>query len=67
MLGSMVTVLTILVVISMLATVGVMFAGMIGLARSENGGGARSNLLMRWRVGLQFLTIVLFVLLLMVR
>jgi hypothetical protein len=61
----MVTVLKVLVVVSMLATLGVMFAGMAGLARSEQGGGARSNMLMRWRVGLQFLTIVLFMLLLL--
>jgi hypothetical protein len=59
------TVLMILTGASMLATLGVMFAGMIGLVRSEDGGGARSNRLMRWRVGLQFLTIALFVLLLL--
>ncbi|WP_137179638.1 twin transmembrane helix small protein [Roseomonas sp. AR75] len=61
----MVTVLKALVVVSMLATLGVMLAGMAGLVRSEHGGGARSNLLMRWRVGLQFLTIILFALLLL--
>jgi hypothetical protein len=60
------TVLMILVGLSMLATLGVMFAGMLGLVRSEDGGGARSNALMRWRIGLQFLTIALFVLLLLV-
>ena len=59
------TALMILTGVSMLATLGVMFAGMLGLVRSEQGGGARSNMLMRWRVGLQFLTIVLFVLLLL--
>jgi hypothetical protein len=63
----MVTVLMILVGVSMLATLGVMFAGMLGLVRHEHGGGARSNALMRWRVGLQFLTVVLFVLLLLAR
>ncbi|WP_270935846.1 twin transmembrane helix small protein [Falsiroseomonas oryzae] len=62
----MVTFLTVLVVVSMLATLGVMFAGMIGLVRSEQGGGARSNTLMRWRVILQFVTILLFLLLLLV-
>lgn len=62
----MVTVLKVLVVVSMLATLGVMFAGMAGMARSSQGAGARSNMLMRWRVGLQFLTIVLFLLLLLV-
>jgi hypothetical protein len=62
----MVTLLTVLVVISMMATLGVMFAGMIGLVRSEEGGGARSNRLMRWRVILQFVTLALFMLLLLV-
>ena len=61
----MVTVLKVLVVVSMLATLGVMFAGMAGLARNEQAGGARSNMLMRWRVGLQFLTVILFLLLLL--
>ncbi len=46
----------------MLATLGVLFAGLIGLAR----GGAdpyRSNRLMRWRVLLQAGTLLLFLLL----
>ncbi|MEJ1975684.1 MAG: twin transmembrane helix small protein [Acetobacteraceae bacterium] len=57
------TVLTVMVVVLMLATVGVLFAGLIGLAR---GGGdpRRSNRLMRWRVLLQACTLVLFVILL---
>lgn len=63
----MTTILIVLVGLSMLATLGVMFAGMIGLARNEAAGGARSNALMRWRVGLQLLTVALFVLLLLVR
>ncbi len=63
----MMTFLTILVGISLLATLGVMFAGMIGLVRHEHGGGAKSNTLMRWRVGLQFTTLVLFVVLLLMR
>jgi hypothetical protein len=57
----MVIILSILLALAMLATVGVMFAGMLGLARSEEGsGGTRSNKLMRWRVGLQGLAILLF-------
>ena len=58
----MITLLTILVGLSMLATLGVLFAGMLGLVR---GGGdpGRSNRLMRWRVMLQGITIVLFILL----
>jgi len=62
----MVTVLTVLVVVSMLATLGVMFAGMLGLVRNETAGGARSNALMRWRVILQGVTLALFLLLLAV-
>ena len=56
-------VLILLVVLMMLATLGVLFAGLIGLAR---GGGdpMRSNRLMRWRVLLQAGTLVMFMLLL---
>jgi hypothetical protein len=61
----MVTFLMVLVGVCMVATLGVMFAGMIGLVRSEDGGGARSNALMRWRVALQFATVALFLLLLL--
>ncbi len=59
----MVTFLTILVVLAMLGTLGVLFAGMLGLVR---GGGdpGRSNALMRWRVILQGVALLLFVLLL---
>ncbi|MBU8540496.1 twin transmembrane helix small protein [Falsiroseomonas tokyonensis] len=63
----MTTFLTVLVGLSMFATLGVMLAGMVGLARNETAGGARSNKLMRWRVSLQGLTLVLFLLLLMAR
>ena len=57
------TVLTVLVVLAMAGTVGVLFAGLVGLAR----GGAdahRSNALMRWRVLLQGAAVLLFILLL---
>ncbi len=62
-MNSMKIVLIVLVVGLMLATLGVLFAGLIGLAR---GGGdpRRSNKLMQWRVLLQAGTLVLFVLLL---
>jgi hypothetical protein len=63
----MTTFLMILLGLSLLGTLGVMFAGMVGLARNEQAGGARSNTLMRWRVGLQFTTVVLFILLLLLR
>jgi hypothetical protein len=61
----MVTTLTVLLVVSMLGTLGVMFAGMIGLAR-EDGDPHRSNRLMRLRVTLQGVSIGLFVLLMLV-
>ena len=56
-------VLIVLVIGMMLATLGVLFAGLLGLAR---GGGdpRRSNKLMQWRVFLQAGTLLLFVLLL---
>ena len=62
----MTTLLMVLVGLSMLATLGVMFAGMLGLVRSEEAGGARSNTLMRWRVILQGVTLALFVMLMVV-
>ncbi len=60
----MTTVLTILVAIGLLATLGTLFAGMLGLVRSDDGA-RRSNALMRWRVVLQGVTLALFALLLM--
>jgi hypothetical protein len=61
-LQSMKTFLAILVGLLMLATLGVLFAGMFGLVR---GGGdpRRSNQLMRWRVILQGAALLLFALL----
>ncbi|MBO1073394.1 twin transmembrane helix small protein [Roseomonas marmotae] len=58
------TAVTVLLVIVMLATLGTLFAGMLGLARGEDG--AKSNRLMRWRVMLQGLAVALFVLLLLI-
>ena len=57
------TFMMILVGISMLATLGVLLAGMFGLV---GGGGnpRRSNRLMQWRVALQALSLLLFILLL---
>ncbi len=57
------TLLVILVAIGMLATFGTMFAGILGAG--QDGGGARSNKLMRYRVLLQGATLVLFVLLML--
>jgi len=59
----MTTFLTILVGLAMLGTVGVLFAGLIGLARG-GGNAKRSNVLMRWRVVLQGVALILFVILL---
>ena len=61
----MANVLFVLVIISGLATLGVLFAGLFGMSRGPDAGieGARrSNRLMWWRVRLQLLTIVLIVL-----
>lgn len=55
------TFLIVLVAIAMLATLGVLFAGVVGLARGNDP--ARGNVLMRWRVLLQFGAILLFMLL----
>ncbi|NOG71490.1 HIG1 domain-containing protein [Roseicella sp. DB1501] len=59
------TLLTILTGMGMLATLGVMLAGMLGLIRAD-GNASRSNTLMRWRVILQGITLALFALLLLV-
>ncbi len=48
------------VALLMLATLGVLFAGLIGLARG--GDPARANQLMRWRVILQGAALLLFIL-----
>lgn len=60
----MITVLTILVALAMLATLGVLFAGMLGLARGDSNH-HRSNKLMQWRVLLQGVALGLFVLLML--
>jgi hypothetical protein len=59
------TFLTILLVIAMLAVVGTLFAGMVGLVRGGDDR-QRSNQLMRWRVILQGVALAIFVLLLLV-
>jgi hypothetical protein len=58
------TVLTVMVGMAMLATVGVLVAGLLGMARSSSG--AQQNRIMRYRIGFQFLALVLFGLLLVV-
>lgn len=59
----MITFLTILVGIVMVATLGVLFAGMLGLVKGQGNPG-RSNRLMRWRIVLQAAALLLFALLL---
>jgi hypothetical protein len=54
-----------LVIVSGLATLGMLFAGLVSMSRNVQGsleGGRRSNRLMWWRVRLQFLTIILILL-----
>jgi hypothetical protein len=58
----MITFLTILVGLAMLATLGVLIAGMAGLVRGGNDP-ARSNRLMRYRIILQAAALLLFALL----
>jgi Hypoxia induced protein conserved region len=53
--------LTVLIGVLMLATLGVLIAGMVGLVRQ--GDPRRSNKLMQWRVLLQGAAILLFVIL----
>lgn len=53
--------LTILVALGMLATLGTLLAGVLGISRGDP---ARSNRLMRWRIILQGVTLLLFMLLL---
>ncbi len=58
-------ILFVLVIVSLFATLGTLFAGLISMSRNVEGtveGGRRSNRFMWWRVRLQFLTIVLILL-----
>jgi hypothetical protein len=56
------TFLALCVALLMFATLGVLFAGLVGLAKG-GGNPTRSNLLMRWRVILQGAALLLFLLL----
>ncbi|MEN9499004.1 MAG: hypothetical protein RIS83_823 [Pseudomonadota bacterium] len=59
--------LTIMVGIAMLATLGVLFAGILGMAGGSTDP-QRSNWLMRWRIIFQFIAVALFgILLLLLR
>ena len=56
-----------LIVAAMIATVLILFTGLFGFARGKDGGksnkdgGQRANKIMRWRVGMQLIAILLFV------
>ena len=60
-MSPVITFLTILVALAMLATLGVLLAGILGIGHGDP---ARSNRLMRWRIILQGVALLLFVLLL---
>ncbi len=57
----------ILMVVAMLLTLGVLFAGLLTMGRSGTEKRERSNQLMRWRILLQGLAIILFALAMLVR
>ena len=59
----MTTVLTILVILAMVGTVGMLLAGLVGVARGAPDP-ARSNRLMRYRVIFQAVAVLLFIVLL---
>ncbi len=47
------------IIILLLAVLGVLFAGVVGMVRSGGADPKRSNKLMRWRVILQFAAVIL--------
>lgn len=57
----MIPLLTILVALAMLATLGILLAGILGIGHGDP---ARSNRLMRWRIIFQAVALLLFMLLL---
>jgi hypothetical protein len=64
-LAGMTKFLMVLLLIAMLAVLGVLITGMVGVARGMDP--ARSNRLMRWRVILQGVALFIFVLLMLSR
>jgi hypothetical protein len=64
-MATLANVLFVLVIVSGLATLGMLFAGLVNMSRNLDGNverGRQSNRLMWWRVRLQFLTIILILL-----
>ena len=56
--------LTFFIPIAMLATAGVLFAGIFGLMRGGEFNRKYSNVLMRWRIGLQAIAVAVVMLVL---
>lgn len=54
-------ILKILIIISVIITAGIMFAGVFSMTKVD-GDGRKSNMIMRYRVVSQFITILLIVL-----
>ncbi|MBL4603757.1 MAG: twin transmembrane helix small protein [Emcibacteraceae bacterium] len=59
-------ILKILIGISVVITIGVMFAGMFSMTKAEDTG-RKSNMMMRYRVASQFITVLLIALYLWLR
>ena len=59
-------ILKIIIGISVVITIGIMFAGMFSMTRAEDKG-QKSNMMMRYRVASQFITILLIALYLWLR
>ncbi len=59
--------LDILLGIVLVAVVAVLLIGVISMARGGNAGAKRSNLMMRWRVGLQFAAVLVIIAILFFR
>ncbi len=57
--------LVVLLILAMVATLGVLFAGLIVMARGGEVNRKYGNVLMRWRVALQFSALVLLALIML--
>jgi hypothetical protein len=57
--------LAILLILAMVATLGVLFAGLIVMARGGEVNRKYGNVLMRWRVALQFTALVVLALIML--
>lgn len=54
-------ILLIIIIISVIITVGIMFAGAFSMTKSTSDG-RKSNMMMRYRVASQFITVLLIIL-----